>query len=124
MIGTGEFIIEVGEKRYGFKFGMYASAITEKESGFGIFEVFKRIFNNPGETSLLVLNYMYGGAVAYAKAKKTDEPSVVEVGEWMEEMGIERAMKVYTDSIAAYKDKTLKNNPPPTMETAKGDVAA
>lgn len=123
MIGTGIFTIKLGEKTVGFKFGMYASAITEKESGYGIFEVFKRIFEEPSESSLLVLNYMYGGAVAYAKSKGEKEPTVDEVGDWMEEIGIDEAMKIYSDSITSYKSKLLKNNPAPENETTKGQAA-
>lgn len=107
-IGSGEFEEEVNGKKVGFKFGMYASAVTEKESGCGIFEVMAKI-SAPGG-SLYLLNYMLGGMVAYNRSKKIDEEVTMDsLTEIIEGMGLEKAMNIYLDSIKAYKSKMSKN---------------
>ena len=102
MIGKGIFEIEVNGEKVGFKFGMLASAHTEKISGMGIFEVFKEM----GEGKMLpVLHYFYGGAVAYALSKGHKEPNIDQVSDWIDVIGFSEAIRIYTESIQTYLPK-------------------
>jgi hypothetical protein len=103
MIGKGIYEEEINGETVGFKFGMYASAITEKIAGKSIFEVFKGIAAPMQEP---LLHYFYGGAKAYNEHKKIDkEISVSDVADWLEEMGADKWSKIYLASIQSYIPK-------------------
>lgn len=109
MIGTGTFEEEIDGKKVGFKFGMVAASITEQAAGGSIVQMFKEIAEKKNAITN-ILNYFYGGAVAYARKNKLDEPSTDDVAEMIESIGFERAMQIYWDSL---KGPEIKNQSPP-----------
>lgn len=98
MVGKGIFEEKISSGTIGFKFGMYASAITEKEASANIFELFRRIHEKK-EVVLGLLQYFYGGAVSYAVSHKQEPPTIDQVGDWIEEIGFEKALSIYNQSI-------------------------
>lgn len=114
MIGKGIFEVKAGDKVYGFRFGMYAASVTQKQAGKLITQVFADMYT-PVEieedgkkvrglkinenTTMCLLQYLYGGAVAYAEDKKQAIPSIVEVGDWMDAIGLDEAIRVWTESV-------------------------
>lgn len=96
-IGKGVFEREISGKKVGFKFGMYASAISQEQAGVSIYEIFRRISEQGGD--MPILQYFYGGAVAYAEANKLPKPGMGEVADWIEEIGFDRVMEIYVQSL-------------------------
>ncbi len=85
----------------GFKFGLYASAITEKESGCSI----SKVIEGMGKGEILpILQYFYGAAVAYNKSKKGKDLSIDEVSDLIEKIGLDKAMQVLTESLQMPKN--------------------
>jgi hypothetical protein len=79
---------------------MYAAAVTEKESGMSISQLFKRF---PGDVSVeMLLYYFYGAHVAYCKANNLQPDNIVTFGDYLEEIGIEKLLTVYTQSLDVY----------------------
>lgn len=111
MIGTGTFEVEIDGKKIGFKFGMVAASVTEQIAGGSIVKMFKEIAEKHNVITNL-LHYFYGGAVAYARKNKLEEPDQDEVGEYIEAMGFEKAMQMYYESL---KGPETKNSLPPTV---------
>jgi len=106
-IGSGEFKVKIGEKEVGFRFGMLASSYTEQKAQKPIFKVFQEIATGRG--SLAVLQYFYGGAVAYNEFNDIEEKvTLAQVSEWIEEMGLEEAMRIYSESIKTHLPKNGK----------------
>jgi len=100
MIGKGEFEIEVKGDKVGFKFGMYASAVTERESGLTISQFFAKF---QGDVSIeMLLYYFYGAHVAYCKSKGLQPQNIVEFGDTLEEIGLEKLLSLYTQSLGVY----------------------
>jgi hypothetical protein len=109
MIGKGlfEFTLDDG-KKIGFKFGMYAAGLSEKSAGHSITEIFKRIHNGPDRT-LSLLHYFYGGAVAYNDSTKgTEEISLDKVSDWIDSLGLVKAMNLFSESVQSSVPKNGK----------------
>jgi hypothetical protein len=118
MIGKGIFEFEIEGQKIGFKFGMYAAAVTEKISGCSIMELFQRIhgakilYNEkgevtgrellPGMATISLLQYFYGGAVAY---NKNDQLTLDEVGDYLDLIGEEKAFLTFSQSVQTYLPK-------------------
>lgn len=103
--------IEVNGVKRGFKFGPYAIAVAEREDGCKAGELFKKI--SEGD-QLAILNMFYGAAVAYCKVnKQTADFSSSDVSDWVFQMGIDKAMGLYTNGFKSYTEKNLKA-PAPT----------
>lgn len=112
-IGSGIFEVDLKQGKVGFKFGMYASSVTQKVTGKKISEVFRMMFDyakdEKGEisggattayTESGLIHYFYGGAVAYAERNSLRIPTVDEVADWLEELGFEKAIEIYSKSLA------------------------
>ena len=103
MIGKGIFEIEVGEETIGFEFGMYASMETEEIADMTIFEVFKKIANGRQKP---LLQYFYGGIVAYNHFRNIDKKITLgDVSRIIEKLGLEKSMDIYLKSIESYIPK-------------------
>lgn len=104
MIGSGVFEVEIENEKIGFQFGMLASAYTEQIAGMDIFQVFKEIATGHG--TLQILQYFYGGAVAYNGFHGIDKKvTIADVSTWIEKMGLEKSMEIYAKSIGAHQPK-------------------
>lgn len=134
MIGKGifEFDAEIDgtKKKIGFKFGMYAAAVSERIAGCSIIELFDRIHGKriegkdnkgnpivtliPGQSTISLLHYFYGGAVAYSKDETID---IDTVSDYIDAIGLKAAMEVFTKSISTY---TPKNNQAPELAADPG----
>lgn len=91
------------DKTVWFSFGTLASAYAEAEAKMGIFEMFDAI--SKGHGSLYFLHYFYGGAVAHSDLHNTPRPTFTEVVRWLELMGEEQALEIYTKSLIAFVPK-------------------
>lgn len=96
----------------GFKFGMYASHITENISGVGISTLIKNM--NGEKSTTAILHYFYGAAVSYAEFKKLDKPTLSEVADWVESIGVEESDKIFRESLGL-----PKNSEAPMTETGQ-----
>lgn len=86
---------------FGFKFGLYASALTEKEAGVSI----SKVIDGMGKGEILpILQYFYGAAVAYNESKGLGKVSISDVSDLIEKIGLEKAMIVLTDSLQLPKN--------------------
>lgn len=97
----------------GFKFGMYASSITENISGVGISGLIKKM-NSEGEATTAILHYFYGAAVSYCESKGLDKPTIPQVADWVESIGVEESDKIFRESLGL-----PKNSEAPKMETGQ-----
>ena len=97
---------------FGFKFGMYASAIIQKESGTSISVLIKRM-GIEGEATQAILQYFYGGAVAYFAHKKIEKKVTIdEVADWLEQIGDSESVRIFNESLGV-----PKNSEAPMTET-------
>jgi len=86
---------------YGFKFGLYASALTEKEAGVPI----SKVIDGMGKGEILpILQYFYGASVAYSEYKKQPKKDISEVSDLIEKMGLDKAINVLTESLQMPKN--------------------
>jgi hypothetical protein len=85
----------------GFKFGLYASAITEKEAGVSIGKVIEGMAR--GEI-LPILHYFYGAAIAYNESKGKPKVTILDISDQIEKIGLEKAMNVLTESLQMPKN--------------------
>lgn len=86
---------------FGFKFGLYASALTEKEAGLPI----SKVIDGIGKGEILpILQYFYGAAVSYNASKGLDKVSISEVSDFIEKIGLDKALTVLTDSLQLPKN--------------------
>jgi hypothetical protein len=103
MIGKGIFEREISTGKVGLKFGTYAAGISEREYGKNISSLFEDM--NTGKSSVFsLLCYFYGGAVAYANHQGQPAPSIDQVGDWIEELGVEEATKIFLASLEQPKN--------------------
>jgi hypothetical protein len=121
MIGKGTFEYEIGadgaKRKVGFKFGMYAAAITEKVAGCTMQEVLARIHGSryvvgeggkvveekiEGMATLSLLHYFYGGAVAYSQDESI---SLSDVADIIEAIGEAEAYTAFAKSLESYIPK-------------------
>lgn len=98
---------------FGFKFGMYASSITENISGVGISGLVKRM-NSEGEATTAILHYFYGAAVSYCESKGLEKPTLPQVADWVETIGVEESDRIFRESLGL-----PKNSEAPKMETGQ-----
>lgn len=101
------------ENGVGFKFGMYASSITEQESGVSITGLIKRM-SAEGHATTAVLQYFYGAAVSYRKSIKGEIPTIDEVADWVESLGVEETDRIFRESLGL-----PKNSEAPQTETGQ-----
>jgi hypothetical protein len=111
MVEKGIFEFEINGEKVGFKFGMYAAAITQKEAGMSIFELLKVIAKGQ-DGGVALQQYFYGGLVSYCTNKKLPIPTLDQVGDVIEVIGFDSAMDVYAKSLESYipkkKEKVMK----------------
>ncbi len=89
---------------FGFKFGMYASSVSEKVSGTNISGLIKRMAVE-GESTTAILQYFYGGAVAYDKYKKIERTlELSDVADFLEQLGDEETVKIFNESLGVPKN--------------------
>jgi hypothetical protein len=99
---------------FGFKFGMYASSVTEEISGTSISGLIKRM-GEEGKATTALLHYFYGAAVAYEKHKKSGrEVTLDEVADMIESLGDDEAVKLFNESLGM-----PKNSEAPKEETGQ-----
>lgn len=103
MIGKGIFEREIGDRKVGFKFGTYAAGVSEQESGESIFQIFRKI-ESKESIVMSLLYYFYGGAVAYCKKYNLEKPSIDEVADWLEELGLDVCMQIFNESLLQPKN--------------------
>jgi len=85
----------------GFKFGLYASAITEKEAGVSI----GKVIEGMGRGEILpILHYFYGASVAYNESKGNPKVTIQDISDQLEKIGLEKAMNVLTESLQMPKN--------------------
>lgn len=97
----------------GFKFGMYASSITENISGKSISGLIKSM-STEGEATTAILQYYYGAAVSYRESIKGEKPTLAEVADWVEQIGVEESDKIFRESLGL-----PKNSEAPKTETGQ-----
>jgi len=86
---------------FGFKFGLYASAITEKESGVSI----SKVIEGMGKGEILsILHYFYGASVSWSDSKNLPKKSISEVSDQIETMGLDKAIGILTESLQMPKN--------------------
>jgi hypothetical protein len=100
MIGKGVFEFDVNGDKVGFKFGMYAAAITEKESGMSISSLFGKFTTDVSIEVLLY--YFFGAYVSYCKAHETKPVNISVFSDYLEEIGLEKLINLYTESLGVY----------------------
>ena len=89
---------------FGFKFGMYALAVTEKMAGTNITGLIKRM-GVEGESTNAILQYYYGAAVAYEKWKKTGrELDLSDVADMIETIGDAESVRIFNESLGVPKN--------------------
>jgi hypothetical protein len=103
MIGKGLFELQVDGKTVGFKFGVYSAGISEKVSGLSIGNIFDNIKKEEG-AMLAILHYFYGGAVVYAQNNKAKEPTLDEVSDLIELIGLDECLRIFKESLAVPKN--------------------
>lgn len=104
MIGKGIFEIQVNGQQVGFKFGMYASGIAERENGCSIYEIFRKISEGKEVTNCL-LHYFYGGYVSYCASHKTEACSLSDFSDLLEQIEPNELMRIYNESLESPKSK-------------------
>lgn len=101
---------------FGFKFGMYASSITEKVSKTNISGLIKRM-SIEGEATEAILQYFYGAAVAYEKFKKTGrEIELHEVADMLEQIGDAESVRIFNESLGVPKNSEAPTQTGQTLE--------
>lgn len=112
MLNKGIYEFEGG---IGFKFGMYSAAVSEKEAGCSISSLLKKMATE-GESTMAILQYFFGGAVAYRVYKKLDHSDITidVVADWMETIGDEKVLEIFNESIGM-----PKNSPAPMTQTGQ-----
>ena len=89
---------------FGFKFGMYASSVSEEISGTSISGLIKRM-SEEGKGTTALLHYFYGAAVAYEESKKSGrEVTLSDVADMIEQLGDEEATKLFSESLGLPKN--------------------
>lgn len=96
MIGKASYEFDVGDKKIGFKFNMYASSVTEKVAGVGISELLQ-IKN--GRTVEMLLYYFWGGYVSWCAVTGNKEMDMSTFSDYLEEIGLEKLLTVYSESL-------------------------
>jgi hypothetical protein len=101
---------------FGFKFGMYASAVSEKASGTSISGLIKRM-GIEGEATSAILQYFYGAAVAYEHWKKSGkEVDISDVADMLEKMGDAESVRVFNESLGVPKNSEAPKQTGQTLE--------
>lgn len=99
---------------FGFKFGMYASSVSEKMSGTSVTGLIKRM-GVEGEATQAILQYFYGAAVAYEKWKKTGrELELSDVADMLETIGEVESARIFNESLGVPKNSEAPKVTEPT----------
>jgi len=89
---------------FGFKFGMYAGHIIEREFKTSVFGLVRRM-NEDGQQTTALLQYFFAGAQAYEDFKKTGKNLTLdEVAEFLEVIGETKAVEIFNESLALPKN--------------------
>lgn len=108
MIGQGIFKVDIEGKEVCFQFGTLAGMYTEEKAGISIFELFTHIKENKNSLRV-ILYYFWGAAVAYNEIHKIEGmPTVAEVSEWIDFMGVNKTFEIYKESVKAPTSKNGK----------------
>ncbi len=107
MIKKGFFSLEAGGKTVGFKFGIMAAKYTEEISNEAISSVSKRIIGGPRQTEAL-LHYFYGGAASFASSKSLPVPTLDEIADILDAVGVEAVSRIFNESIQGPADPNLQ----------------
>lgn len=101
---------------FGFKFGMYATSVTEKISGTSISGLIKRM-NEEGELTTSLLQYFYGGAVAYDKHKKIERTlELSDIADFLETIGDAESARIFNESLGVPKNLEAPKETGQTLE--------
>lgn len=101
---------------FGFKFGMYASSVTEKISGTSISGLIKRM-SEEGSSTEAILQYFYGAAVAYEKHKKSDRKlELSDVADFLETIGDTESARIFNESLGVPKNSEAPKETGQTLE--------
>jgi len=109
VVGKGIYEVKVGKKIVGFKFGTNAAVATEKHLGYGIVQLMNEVLQKKNMVNNL-LGYFYGGAVAYASSHDLKPPTVDNVGDMIDDIGYDEALRIFNESS---KVPVPKNGLPP-----------
>lgn len=106
MIERNTVVVDVGERKIGFRNGMLSIAACYRELGVKSDAEFReRLVQGNIEA---VIAMCYGAAYEYAKRnKQSTEFTLSEVGDWLEQMGNEQAEKVTAILLEAYIPKNV-----------------
>lgn len=89
---------------FGFKFGMYATAVSQKSAGVSLADLFKQMTVD-SDYQMALIHYFYGAAVSYNESKGIKEkPTLDKVGDLIEKIGLEEALRVFNESIQMPKN--------------------
>lgn len=97
----------------GFKFSMLAKGFTEQSAAMPISKILSSMvevrdvdgekkFFDTQDTTILMLNILYGGAKAYAISKGTKEPNIDQVSDFVETLQPEQIEEMYTSAFKSY----------------------
>jgi hypothetical protein len=123
----GIFEFKIGEVERGFKFGTYAVSVACEKENCTVDELFRRI--GVGAKSkeqirvnpMTLLSFFYGAAVHYAESKRKEiDFKVVDVSDWLDEIGAEQTQKILLEGVSVYLPKNFQ---PPQTEGAETPTA-
>lgn len=106
IVEKGIIEIEVFGETKGFKFGTYTFKVIRELTGIDtIEEVFTSL---TASNSLEFLSsFVHACAIHYAREKKIEEPSELDVSNWMDEIGLTKSRDIVTALIKAFTTKNL-----------------
>lgn len=89
---------------FGFKFGMYATAVSTKSAGCSLADLFKQMMSE-ADNQMALIHYFYGAAVSYNESKGIKEkPTLDSIGDLIEKIGLDEALRVFNESIQMPKN--------------------
>jgi hypothetical protein len=95
--------IEVSGRKRGFKFGTYQLSIVCELEKCSLSELSNKLRAANLST---VLNVLYAGAVSYCKSNKIDiDFEVVDVADWMDEIGLDQGMQIINKGLQSEDKK-------------------
>lgn len=108
-------IVKIGEEDRGFSFGTHTFRIIREVSKVdSIEEVFEKLTNEKKELSLtnhidFICTFLFCCARHYNESQgKEIDFKIVNVSDWMDELGLGESMKLVLELIKVYTEKNLK----------------
>ena len=121
MLFKGTIDIEVGGKKIGLKFGMLATGYFCEQEKIGIKDFSDRL-KNP--TPLTFIHVFLAAARAHCSSKKEEFTYTVDdAGDWIDEIGIDKASMIIYDLMSVYEEKSNQDEkkvltePTPEIQT-------